>query len=417
MKHRKPPASLSEKHRHEGGRGTLLVLAAGPLQLPAIRVAQRIGLRVIAIDGNAAAPGLALADCAYVADIQDTTTCLEIATREQIDGVVHICSEVAMHTMGRINEVLGLHGIDLATATRATDKGKMRRAFETAGAPSPRSIDISSEDEGFAAAGFVGWPLIVKPSRSSGSRGVTRIEDNGKPAHLRLAIQRALEESRDHRAVIEKFVEGPEFSVEILVWNQEPHVVAVTDKLTTGSPYFVEIGHSQPTLYDGSDRELIERAAIMGVRALGIDWAAAHAEVRLSPEGPFLMEIGARLGGDFITTELVPRSTGIDMVEGAIRLALGEEPDLVPRHPPQGVSIRYLMPEPGVITEITGLVQARQMDGIKIVEVAVGLGDTVPKVTSSLARVGHVIAEGKTVADAIIRAEDARDAIRIHTES
>jgi len=185
--------------------------------------------------------------------------------------------------------------------------------------------------------------------------------------------------------------------------------------VTTGAPNFVETGHSQPSQFPPKARAQIEDAAIRGVKALGIDWSAAHAEVRLSPNGPFLMEIGARLGGDFITTELVPRSTGIDMVEGAIRLALGETPDLTPKREAHGACIRYLTPQPGKVVQIDGVARAKSMPGIKIVDVAVGLGEMVPEMNSSLARVGHVIAEGATVEEAIQAAECARDSIVITT--
>lgn len=137
--------------------------------------------------------------------------------------------------------------------------------------------------------------------------------------------------------------------------------------------------------------------------------------MKLSPRGPFLIEIGARLGGDFITTELVPRSTGIDMVEGAINLALGRQPDLEPRHAPRGAAIRYLTPPPGRALAVKGVDEARRMPGVKVVEVDVGVGDTVPEVKSSLTRVGYVIAEGAGADEAVANAEAARDAIVIET--
>jgi len=395
---------------------TLLVLAAGRLQLPAITTARRMGLRVVAADGDRDAPGLALADTAYVINILDADACLEVARREQVAGVIHICSEVSMYAMGRINEELGLAGIDSATAVRATNKEKMRQAFEAAGVPSPKSIGVRTVEDALEAARQIGPPLILKPSRNSGSRGVTRINPGDGDDVLAAAFRYALAESREASALVEEFVEGPEFSVEILTWNGRPHVLAVTDKVTTGAPHFVETGHSQPSRQPPEARRAIEKAAVAGVRALGIDWAASHAEITLGPRGPAIIEIGARLGGDFITTELVPRSTGIDMVEGAVNLALGRKPDLKPRHAPQGAAIRYLTPRPGRVLAVKGTDEARRMPGVKVVEVDVGVGDTVPEVKSSLTRVAHVIAEGAGADEAVANAEAARDAIRIETE-
>ncbi len=390
---------------------TLLVLAAGRLQLPAITIAKRLGLRVVALDGDARAPGLPLADVARVVDLLDVEACLAVARELKPDGVIHICSEVAMPALGAINEELGLHGPGRSAVVRSTNKEQMRRAFEAGGAPSPRSFGAATETEALAAARDLGGAIILKPSRNSGSRGVTRIGDANDSEAVKRAFQRALAESRDRGVVVEEFVSGPEYSVEIVAWAGEPQVLALTDKETTGAPHFVETGHSQPARVDADSRRVIEQAAIAGVKALGIDWSAAHAEVRLSSRGPMLIEIGARLGGDFITTELVPRSTGIDMVEAAIQLALGEVPHLRPQHPPQGAAIRYLSPKPGRVLAIEGVEPARNVPGVGVVEVDVGVGGVVPEITSSLARVGHVIAEGVDAAAAIAAAETARDLV------
>ena len=157
---------------------TLLVLAAGVLQVPAITTAKRMGLRVVAADGNAKAPGLALADKAYVINIRDVGACFSLARKENVNGVIHICSEVSMFVMGRINEKLNLKGVDSETAVRSTNKERMRRAFEAFGAPSPRSIGAATEAEALKAAEAIGRPLVIKPSRNSGSRGVTCINDD-----------------------------------------------------------------------------------------------------------------------------------------------------------------------------------------------------------------------------------------------
>jgi biotin carboxylase len=396
---------------------TLMIFAAGPLQILAITTARRLGVRVVALDGDANAPGLRLADAAHVVNITDFDACLAIARQERADGLLQICSEVSIPVIGAINETLDLPGTRSETARRATNKHLMRQAFAAGGAPSPKSFGVSTEEEAAAAGALIAGPKIVKPSRCSGSRGVTRIAEDARDGELVAAYHRALSFSADRGVVIEEFIAGPEFSVEMLIWNGRSHVLTVTDKVTTGSPYFVETGHSQPSRSSGADRKRIEDAAIAGVRALGLDWTAAHAEVKLGAGGPAIMEIGARLGGDFITTELVPRSTGIDMVAGAVRLALGEEPDLKPRHPPRGAAIRYLTPRPGRITAISGLEAARRSPEVRIVDVYVSAGETVPEITSSLSRSGHVIAEGATAEAAIRSAEAARDTVRIETVS
>jgi biotin carboxylase len=394
----------------------VLVLAASRLQIPAILAARRMGLRVVAADGNPKAPGLARADQSYVVNICDPAACLEVARREKVSGVVHICSEVSMLGMARINEELGLKGVDAATAVRATNKEQMRRAFEAAGAPSPRSIGVRTPEEALAAAETIGRPLIVKPSRNSGKRGVTAFNGTFSRPDLLEAFRVAMEFSRDPSVVIEELVEGPEFSVEILAWNGTPHVIAVTDRTSTGSPHWVETGHSVPSQRTPREVQALREAAVAGARALGIDWAAAHAELKLTPRGPVIIEIGARLGGGRITTDLVPLATGVDMVEGAIRLALGDEPDLTPRHAPQGAAVRFVWPQPGKVQAIRGLEAARGMPGVQDVNLTVASGDTVREIINCSRRVGEVVAVGATAAEAIARAEAARDSIHVVTK-
>lgn len=393
----------------------LLVLGAGTLQIPAITTGKRLGLDVVALDGDPHAPGLPLADQGLVVDLLDAAACLAVARKLKPAGVVHICSEVAMPALGAINESLGLHGPDRATVVRATNKAHMRRAFEAGNAPTPMSIPAATQRDALCALRSIGRPCIVKPSRSSGSRGVTLVDNSHTDEAFVRAFDRALVESRDCSVVVEEYVDGPEFSVEILAWDGTTRVLAITDKLTTGAPNFVETGHSQPTRLAPASAELVVDAALRGVKALGLNWTAAHAEVKLSERGPFIMEIGARLGGDFITTELVPRSTGVDMVAAAIQLALGTPPDLQPFTRPKGAAIRYLTPSPGRVESISGIDEARAGAGIKMVRLDVGPGDFVPEITSSLARVGHVITEGHDAQAAILSAEAACALIHIAT--
>ena len=199
----------------------LLVLAAGILQVPVIKKSREMGLYVIAADGNPNAIGLPLADKAIVANITDEEVMLRIAREEKVDGVIHPCSEVAMNVMGRINDELGLSGISRETAIQATNKHLMREAFERYGAPSPKSFCTNEVDEArdIFINKFSSNTAILKPSRNSGSRGVAKISQQTEKEEFVSLFYRAMNESRDQSVMIEQFIEGPEFSVEIIVWN------------------------------------------------------------------------------------------------------------------------------------------------------------------------------------------------------
>lgn len=392
-----------------------MVLAAGLLQIDVIEKAKSMGYYVLAVDGNPKAPGFNVADKAICADIVNEETMLKIARDEHVDGVIHPCSEVSVAVMGRINDELGLSGISREQAICATNKHLMRKAFEKGNAPSPKSILAQdAEDAWSRLQNEFDTDAILKPSRNSGSRGIAKVSRNMDKGDFIRAYDEALSESRDHSVLIEQFIEGPEFSIEMIVWQGDIHVLTVTDKKTTGAPHFVELGHNQPSCFSDTDVETLKAAAVAGVRALGVNNCACHAEAKLMNGKAYLMEVGARLGGDFISTELTHLSTGIDMVAAAIDVALGVEPDLSAKEEPKGVCIRYFCPKPGKLVSISNT-EVLNNPHVYLWEIYPKEGDVIPAVTSSLCRSGHVIVTEKTPQKAIELAERLIESVKFET--
>ena len=394
----------------------LLVLAAGILQVPILKRAHEMGIYVIAADGNPNACGLKYADKAIVANITSEEEMLRVAREEKIDGVIHPCSEVSMNVMGRINDELHLSGISKEQAIRATNKHLMREAFEAYGAPSPKSRCFTDMEVAWGSfcTDFTG-ACILKPSRNSGSRGIAKISSNIQMDEFARLFEFAKGESRDKQVMLEQFIEGPEFSIEIIVWDGQVNVLTVTDKKTTEAPHFVELGHNQPSCFPAETVKKIKAAAVAGVKALGVNNCACHAEAKLMDGKAYLMEIGARLGGDFISTELTHLSTGIDMVAAAINCALNIEPDLTPKAAPQGVCIRYFCPKPGKLVSISNT-EALNDPRVHEWEIYHQVGDEIPEVTSSLCRSGHVIVTEKDAKTAIAYAESLLNEVKMETE-
>lgn len=393
----------------------IMVLAAGLLQIDVIEKAKSMGYYVLAVDGNPKAPGFNVADKAICADIVNEETMLKIARDEHVDGVIHPCSEVSMAVMGRINDELGLSGISCEQAICATNKHLMRKAFEKGNAPSPKSILAQdAEDAWSRLQNEFDTDAILKPSRNSGSRGIAKVSRDMDKGDFIRAYDEALSESRDHSVLIEQFIEGPEFSIEMIVWQGEIHVLTVTDKKTTGAPHFVELGHNQPSCFSATDVETLKAAAVAGVRALGVNNCACHAEAKLMNGKAYLMEVGARLGGDFISTELTHLSTGIDMVAAAIDVALGVEPDLSAKEDPKGVCVRYFCPKPGKLVSISNT-EVLNNPHVYLWEIYPKEGDVIPAVTSSLCRSGHVIVTEKTPQKAIELAERLIESVKFET--
>lgn len=393
----------------------LLVLAAGILQVPVIKKAKDMGIYVIAADGDPDAVGLKYADKAIVVNITSEEDVLKVAREEKIDGVIHPCSEVSMNVMGRLNDELGLSGITREQAIRATNKHLMREAFKSGNAPSPKSILTgNAEDAWMHLQNDFSTDGILKPSRNSGSRGIAKVFRDMDKADFVKAYDIALNESRDKSVLIEQFIEGPEFSIEIIVWNGKVNVLTVTDKKTTGAPHFVELGHNQPSCYSAEEVEILKAAAVAGVKALGVNNYACHAEAKLMDGKAYLMEIGARLGGDFISTELTHLSTGIDMVAAAIDVALGVEPDLDPKEEPKGVCIRYFCPKPGKLVSICNTEMLKD-PRVYLWEIYHKTGDVIPEITSSLCRSGHVIVTESSPQKAIALADRMINEVKFET--
>ena len=321
-----------------------------------------------------------------------------------------------MNVRGRIQSELNLSGVSRKQAVVATNKHLMREAFKKGDAPSPVSILAkSAEDAWEHFCNDFDTNAILKPSRNSGSRGIAKVERGiSKEEFIRL-YDIALEESRDNSVLIEQFIEGPEFSVEIIVWEGRVNVLTVTDKKTTEAPHFVELGHNQPSCFPDETVTLIKDAAVRGVKALGVDKCACHAEVKVQDGRAYLMEIGARMGGDFISTVLTRLSTGIDMVAAAINCALNIEPDLTPKAAPQGVCIRYFCPKPGKLVSISNT-EVLNDSRVHEWEIYHQVGDEIPVVTSSLCRSGHVIVTEETPQKAIAFAESLLNEVKMETE-
>lgn len=381
----------------------IMILGASILQIPAIEKAKEMGLRVIAVDMNPEAAGFNISGVVKeVISTIDTPAILEAAKRHQINGIMTLASDMPMQSVAVVSREMGLVGISEDTALKATNKAFMRDALREADVPVPLYFRVKGKDEFKKAVEQVrssGYKCIVKPADNSGSRGVDLLKED---SDLDVAYEYTVEYSRGGEIVVEEFMEGPEVSVETLAIDGDVHVIQITDKLTTGAPYFVEMGHSQPSQLSEDTKKRIADVAIAANRAIGIHNGPSHTEIKVTKAGPKIVELGARLGGDCITTHLVPLSTGVNMVECSIRIALGEKPDLKTKWN-KGSAIRYLKTGIGTVKEVKGVDDAEKIEGVIQVSIVHGLGERVGEIKSSVDRAGFVIT----------RAEDAKRAVRI----
>jgi len=398
---------------------TIMILGASILQLPAIQKAKEMGLRVIAVDMDKDAVGMQYADVPLVISTIDIPAVVAAAKGYKIDGVMTLASDMPMRTVATVTKECGLVGVDEQTALNATNKAVMRKCLKEHGVPIPIFYKVSNRREYDAAVAKIqrySMKFIVKPADNSGSRGVFLVDKLNDSQAIEEAYSHSKEFSHSGDIVVEEYMEGPEVSVETLSIDGECHVIQITDKLTTGAPFFVEMGHSQPTQLEPAVAEDIRRVAKMAVEAIGIKNGPSHTEIKATPSGAKIVELGARLGGDCITTHLVPLSTGVDMVECCIRIALGEKPDIEEKFD-KGSAIRYFETGVGKIKSIEGVETAEAIEGVKQASVVHGIGDIAKLVESSTDRVGFVVAQAADAGAAVDVCYAALNKIRIEIGS
>ncbi len=387
----------------------LLIIGASILQLPAIKRAKELGYYVAVIDYDPNAIGIEFADEYFNVSTIDIEGVTKTAEEFRPDGIMTLATDMPMRSIAAACEKLGLSGISFETAVKSTDKGEMIKAFEKMGVEHPWYHIISSVDELNAKIEKITYPCISKPTDNSGSRGVMLIHNENE---LREAVEYSSSNGRSGSVIVEEYMQGPEVSVEIITVDGEPNVLQVTDKLTTGAPHFVEMGHSQPSRLGEENLEKIRDLAKRAVKAVGIKNGPAHVEIILTKEGPKMVELGARMGGDCITTHLVPLSTGIDMIEAMIKISCGEKPDIEPKFQ-KGSAIRYLSTGCGTITAIDGVEKAQLVDGVREISLVKKVGDTAGEIGSSTDRVGFVIAQADTAEKAVSTCEKALKQITV----
>lgn len=387
----------------------LLIIGASILQLPAIKKAKEMGLYVAVADYNPNAVGIQYADVFFNASTIDIDAICNVAKEFKPDGIMTLATDMPMRSIAAATSMLGLPGISMDTAIKSTDKGEMIRAFKEHNVESPWFYIVKDEDNLHNLLPNLSYPCILKPTDNAGSRGVMLVNSEEE---LMNAYKYSVSQSRGGNVILEEYLTGPEVSVEIMVIDNEPHVLQVTDKLTTGAPYFVEMGHNQPSLLNNEDIVRIKDLACRAVKSVGINCGPSHVEIKLTPNGPKMIELGARMGGDCITTHLVPLSTGIDMIKATIDIALGDKPNITPKYE-KGSAIRFFDVPNGIIKSIEGVEEIKSMEGIKEVTFTKTIGDMVEDIHSSTDRCGFVIAQANNAENAIKICEEVKLKVKI----
>ncbi|MDD3945039.1 MAG: ATP-grasp domain-containing protein [Bacteroidales bacterium] len=390
----------------------LMIVGASVLQLPAIKKAKEMGLYVGVIDYNPKAIGISFADKFFNVSTRDEEAIVKVAEKFKPDGIITLATDMPMRGVAKASERLKLHSISYETALRATDKHEMLKAFKEHNVYSPWYFVVGSIDELKTLKEKIHYPCIIKPTDNAGSKGVVLVHNYDG---LISSYEYSYKYSCQGNVLVEEYLRGTEVSVEMMIVDGVAHILQITDKLTTGAPHFVEMGHSQPSRHPEEIKAKIRKLAAKACAAIGIEKGPAHVEMMITKRGPVMIELGARMGGDNITTALVPLSCGIDMVKATIDVSLGNKPDILPAlH--CGSAIRYFDVPYGTIKSISGLEIAKKVDGVCQISFTKELGDVSTPIYCSNDRIGFVITQSATAEDAVKLCEKVMKMIHIVIE-
>lgn len=322
----------------------LMILGTNEYQNPLILRAKELGYETHVFGWPHGDIGETTADVYHPVNILDYDLLWEECQKLNPCGVASVCSELAMHPMNYLLRKMGIPCNSLETETMTTNKYLMRKAMKEGGVDSPNFMlvtkDMTLEYVEKEVKDFH-FPLIIKPCDLSSSRGVFKIETS---KNLWEGMEYAFGWSKTGEAILEEFIEGPEYSGESIAYNGQYKLLAVTEKHTTGAPHYVETGHCQPAPLAEGMFEKIEQVLYKAFASLGIKYGAIHPEFRITPDGKILfMEIATRMGGDCIGTDLVPLSTGYDFMGMVIRICCGKEPDFTKIREPKIAENHYIM--------------------------------------------------------------------------
>lgn len=402
-------------------RQNLLLIRLGYLRESALRsLLRRPDLRLALLDDQSA-PYLATADYALpVGDVHDEAAVLDQArrfvSRFGAAGVLTF-QDSSLQLLAQLAEEFDLPGWERGPLLLATNKQLTREALARRGLPSPRFAVVGSAQEAAAAVADLGLPAVMKPTDRSAGRGVVVVASS---AGVDQGYRTAWANSLSGLVLIEEYMHGPEFSVESATAGGTTVILAIAAKTTTEGSARVEMGHAVPADLPADQARSVRELARDGLGAIGFQRGMAHTEIKLTAQGPRIVEINPRLAGDCIP-ELVELACGVDPYQVAADLATDRRPDVLAVEAAdarQGAAIRFLSAAPGRVVAVEGVeeVASQLAPGLDRLSVFARVGDRVRQLSSNLERVGYVLAHAPTSSAAVSLAATWAARIRVVTE-
>ena len=321
----------------------IAIIGANDFQNRLILKAKQLGYETHVFAWECGDIGEKTADFFYPISIVEKDAILKKCKEIGIDGICSIASDLASITVNYVAENMGLPCNKTKYSNMQTNKFEMRRAFIKAGLPCPEFIATEKENYKDELLKDFKFPIIVKPTDRSGSRDIMKLDSIDG---VKEAVRAACGTSFEHKAIIEEYIDGDEYSMETITYHGEHHYLATTKKFTTGAPHFIETGHIQPSGLSDEVNDRAKEVIFKALDALHVENSAGHSEFKVDKNGNIkIIEIGARMGGGGIGSELVPLSTGYDFLKMVIDISVGLYPEFVRTKETSPAMIHFIMSE------------------------------------------------------------------------
>ena len=387
----------------------VLIVGAGFLQDFVICKAQKMGYETYAVDADPNAVGFKHADHYGVVNIVDEKACLEYARVNHIDGVLTAATDYGVLTAAYIAKEMGLPGLKYEVAQLIKNKYEVRKClYENHVDDTEQAYEVHEDTDIEELAQKIIYPVMVKPCDGSGSRGASRVD---KVEDLEKACKYAMDGSITHRAEIETFIVGKEYGAETLVVNGEVHVLGIMQKWMTNPPYYAELGHSIPADLKPEVREKVKTCVTNAIKALGVNFGSVNMDMLITEDGKvYIVDIGARMGGNMIGSCIIPYGTGVDYMAAMIQTAVGDSVDLSVKDT-CAVATRLLAFNDGIVKTLPNMKEVEKKFDVEIYH-HLEEGMKVNEYHTNLDGCGYIVAKGKTLKEAVDKAETVLNYLR-----
>lgn len=384
----------------------VLIIGAGFLQDFVILKAKQMGYEVYTVDADSNAVGFQHADHYGVVNIVDEKACLEYARENKINGVLTAATDYGVLTAAYIAREMGLPGLKYEVAQLIKNKYQVRNClYENHVDDTKQAYEVHRDTNIEGLASKIVYPVMVKPCDGSGSRGASRVN---KAEDLKEACKYAMDGSITDRAEIETFIVGKEYGAETLVVNGEVHVLGIMQKWMTNPPYYAELGHSIPTDLKKEVEDKAKKCVENAIKALGVNFGSVNMDMLITEDGKvYIIDIGARMGGNMIGPCIIPYGKGIDYMAAMIQNAVGDPVDLSVKDY-CAVATKLLAFEDGIVKKMPDMKEVEKKFDVEIYH-HLEEGMKVNEYHTNLDGCGYIVARANTQKEAVEKAEKVLD--------